>query len=177
MKRLNYLPNLLSSVRITLAPAMLGAAYSNAKIGFAVLLATGLVTDAVDGSLARRWRAESELGRRLDRWGDGLTMIMAATGVFFLWPHIVEQQWEWVLVALAGYALVGLQRWSLPAHAKSRPPWWVKALSFAVPVSLVPLVLGTAAWPFHVAAVVQVALGLWKAAGVIGRPAAAPAGS
>ncbi|HYD83996.1 MAG TPA: CDP-alcohol phosphatidyltransferase family protein, partial [Opitutus sp.] len=60
MRRFSYLPNLLSSLRIALAPAMLGAAYSNAKIGFAVLLAAVLVTDVVDGFLARRWRAVSE---------------------------------------------------------------------------------------------------------------------
>ncbi len=174
MRRLPYLPNLLSSLRIALAPAMLGAAYSNAKIGFAVLLAGVLLTDLFDGVLARRWRAESELGRRLDRWGDGLAMVMGATGVFFLWPEVAEREWRWMLLALAGYGLIGVQRALLPAEAKSRPSWIFKLLSLAVPVSLVPLILEASPWPFRVAAGLQAIAGIWKLSGRIGRQVETP---
>jgi hypothetical protein len=106
MMRVNipsYLPNLLSSLRITLAPAMLGAAYSNSKVGFIVLLVMALVTDALDGTLARRLGVASVVGQRLDRWGDGLTAVCGACGVAFLWLEIVEREWVWSLVALFGY--------------------------------------------------------------------------
>lgn len=169
VRKLAYLPNLLSSLRIALAPAMLGAAYSNGKAGFTVLLSAALLTDIVDGPLARRWRVESALGRRLDRWGDGLTMTMGATGVFFLWPHPMEREWPWALLALTGYGMMGLQRLILPATAKSRPRWPAKVASLAMPISLVPLILEIAVWPFQAAAVLQVVRGAWKLLGMFER--------
>lgn len=146
---------------------MLGAAYSNAKIGFAVLLGTVLTTDLVDGFLARRWRAVSELGARLDRWGDGLTASLGAVGVFFLWPHAIEREWPWAWCAAGGYLLIGLQRWMQPPVAKNYPRWPAKVLGLALPLSLVPLIQGWAAWPFQGAAALQAAVGLWKLVGAV----------
>lgn len=169
MRPLSYLPNLLSSLRIALAPAMLGAAYSNSKEGFAVLLAVTVATDLVDGVFARAWGAESELGRRLDRWGDGLTASLGAVGVFFLWPHVLEREWPWALAAAGGYLMIGLQRWIQPATANSYSRWPAKVLGLAPPLSLVPLMQGWAEWPFQAAAVVQAGIGAWKLMGAIGR--------
>ena len=158
----SYVPNLLSSLRTVLAPAILAAAYSNSKIGFTLLLGVALMTDLLDGVLARAWKAETALGRRLDRWGDGLTMVLGAIGVSFLWPDIVERETGWVLVALTGYVLVGLHRFLQPASAASHPSWVAKVLGLLVPVSLVPLLTGWEALPFHLAAVTHAAVGLQK---------------
>lgn len=160
MRELNYLPNLLSSLRITLAPAMLGAAYSNAKIGFPVLLAAAMVTDIFDGWLARRWRVESELGRQLDHWGDLLTVSFGALGVYFLWPQVVEAEWRWVLAAVAGYGLSGLRRVFVPAgNPKERPRFALELCCWIVPATLVPLIAGWTPWPFRIAAGLQLAMG------------------
>lgn len=170
-----YLPNLLSSLRIALAPAILGAAYSNSKPGFVVLLAVSLVSDTLDGWLARRWNVTSAVGQRLDRWGDGLTLIVGTLGVCFLWLEIVEREWHWGLIAVAGYLMCGLQRLIEPAVERSRPGWVGRLCGWALPLSLVPLLMGQAAWPFQAAAVLQAALGGWKLASA--RRAAAPAGA
>lgn len=170
---LPYLPNLLSSLRIVLAPAILGAAYSNSHVGFVILLSVALVSDTLDGWFARRWRVTSAIGQRLDRWGDGLTLAVGSLGVTFLWLEIVEREWDWMLVALAGYLMCGVQRLVEPAREHSAPGWFGRICGWAVPLSLVPLVLGYAAWPFQGAAVLQAALGGWKLAGVP-RPARSP---
>lgn len=162
MRTYSYLPNLLSSLRIVLAPAMLAAAYANSKIGFLVLLSAALLTDLMDGVIARAWKAETALGRRLDRWGDGLTMILGAVGIVFLWLDIVEREQGWVLVALGGYGLIGLHRWLQPATAMSRPRGWQKLAGLIVPVSLIPLLTNWDALPFHVAAAAHAAVGLQK---------------
>lgn len=162
MTRPTYLPNLLSSLRIALAPAMLAAAYSNSKVGFSVLLGAALVSDAVDGVIARRWRAQTELGARLDRWGDGLTAGLAVVGVYFLWPQLVEREWRWVLLAIAGYALTGFSRLLHPASAAARPASFAKALTWVLPISLWPLVQEIAAWPFQAGAALQFAIGLGR---------------
>jgi len=157
-----YLPNLLSSLRIVLAPALFGAAYSNSRIGFAIVLGFALATDAFDGYFARRSHAESELGKRLDRWGDGLTTSMAAVGVALIWPQIVSREWPWVTVALVGYLAIGLQRLLEAPRVVTYPTWWAKLFGLVVPLTLVPLLAGWEAWPFHVAAVLQALAGLAK---------------
>lgn len=149
-------------MRIALAPGMLGAAYSNSKLGFTILLGVALITDALDGFLARRWRAESRVGRRLDYWGDAITMSLGALGLFFLWPEPVEQEWIWVLVAVAGYMALGVDRlWRRPDQMKP-PAWWRRILSLALPLSLIPLILGWSPWAFRVASVLQVLLAVSK---------------
>jgi len=153
---------LLSSLRIVLAPAILAAAYANSKVGFTVLLAVALITDWLDGAFARAWDAETALGRRLDRWGDGLTMMLAAIGISFLWLDVVERESAWVLVTLMGYAFIGLHRFLQPASARSHPCWMAKGLGLLMPVSLVPLIAGWETLPFHMAAAIHTAVGLQK---------------
>jgi CDP-diacylglycerol--glycerol-3-phosphate 3-phosphatidyltransferase len=159
MRRVNYLPNLLSSVRIALAPAMLGAAYSNAKTGFAVLLAIAMATDVLDGFLARQWRVESEIGRKLDHWGDMLTVSLGAMGVYFLWPQVIEAEWQWALAAFAGYALSGLRRIVQAEDKRERPNVFLKVGCWLVPAALISLIAGWTPWPFRAAALIQLAFG------------------
>jgi len=159
--RYSYLPNLLSCSRIVLAPAILAAASSNSSLGFWLLLGIALGSDFADGLIARRWHAETVLGARLDRWGDGLTMIAASVGVEFLWPEVIDAEWTSVLIALAGYLLIGVRLALLPADFVSRPKWYASAVSWFVPLSLVPLLMAGNPWPFRYAAVVH-----WIVAGV-----------
>ena len=135
-------------------------------------MGVALASDAVDGVIARRWRAETELGAELDRWGDGLTACLGCVGVYFLWPDLVEREWRWALLAIAGYSLTGLSRLLYPAGKHVRPSWTAKVLTWALPFSLWPLVQGIAAWPAQGAAALQFAVGLgrvvWSRRGAAG---------
>lgn len=155
MRPLHYLPNLLSSLRIALAPGMLGAAYSNSKTGFLILLGVALVTDVLDGWFARRWNAATEIGRRLDHWGDALTTCLGALGIYFLWPAHVESEWQWALLALLAYLALGVDRLIRRPDCECNPSWWEKALAMVLPLSLVPLIIGWSPWGFRIAAVFQ----------------------
>ena len=160
MRSLSYLPNLLSSLRISLAPGMLGAAYSNSKAGFVLLMGVALLTDALDGLLARRWHAKSEIGRRLDHWGDALTMTLGALGVYFLWPVRIEAEWQAALLALVGYAVLGIDRlWRRP-DVERTPNAWGRISALAVPISLILLIIDWSPWPFRAAATLQALIAL-----------------
>ena len=135
---------------------MLGAAYSNSKTGFLILLGVALVTDVLDGFFARRWNAASEIGRRLDHWGDALTTSLAALGVYFLWPAHIESEWPWALVVLLAYLALGIDRLIRRPDCECNPSWWEKALTMVLPLSLVPLIIGWSPWGFRIAAVLQV---------------------
>jgi len=139
---------------------MLGAAYSNSKAGFVLLMGVALLTDALDGLLARRWDAKSEIGRRLDHWGDALTMTLGALGVYFLWPVRIEAEWQAALLALVGYAVLGIDRlWRRPDLERT-PNAWGRISALAVPISLILLIIDWSPWPFRAAATLQALIAL-----------------
>ena len=100
------LPNLLSGARIALMPAVLSTAIGGSRRWFVVLLVTALLTDALDGFLARRLNAYSDLGRKLDSAADYLTMITGIAGIAMLWPDIMRRELPWVVAGLAAFFAV-----------------------------------------------------------------------
>jgi len=92
------IPNCLSASRLGLVPVLLYLAYYGYGDAFLILLAGSLLTDGLDGYLARRWNQTSELGARLDSWGDLFTYSAMLLGLFLLWPNVFQQQkWFFVL--------------------------------------------------------------------------------
>ena len=72
------IPNLLSSFRLLAAPILLIIAKQNRPKLFLALLAVSLLTDTIDGFIARRYKVTSTTGTRLDSWGDFVTFITIA---------------------------------------------------------------------------------------------------
>jgi CDP-diacylglycerol--glycerol-3-phosphate 3-phosphatidyltransferase len=83
---------------------------------FRWLLVISFVTDALDGFLARQFKAKSILGARFDSISDDLTVLAAIIGLFVFQPQFMRD--EWLLIALlvliffiqTGYALVKYQK-------------------------------------------------------------------
>lgn len=145
-----HLPNLLSALRIALMPAVLMTAIGGSRRGFVVLLIASLLTDALDGFLARRLNAQSELGRKLDSFADYLTMITGTAGIALLWPAIMQRELAWVatgLVAFFAVVVFGLVRLG---RAPCYHTWASKVLAVACGLSIIPLLLEWSATPFHV---------------------------
>jgi len=159
MKR--RLPNLLSALRLALAPVMvIEAAAGGSRTWFFILFGTALVTDAFDGFLARRFHAVTDLGRRLDSWGDYVMTAAAVTGIWLLWPEVVRREWPWFVTTVMGcFAIViyGLLRWRrvLGYHTVL-----AKAMVFVLPLAVIVLLAGRSAAPFHAAVFLQVLCGL-----------------
>jgi phosphatidylglycerophosphate synthase len=155
---LKKLPNLLSLLRLALlTPAMVAVAWAGgSRPWFLALFAAALLTDALDGFLARRLGAQSDLGRKLDSWGDYTMTAAAAAGVWRLWPEVMREEWPWFVTTLVGcFAIVayGLVRWGrvLGYHT-----WLAKAMAVVLPLAVVVLLAGWSAGPFHAAVVLQV---------------------
>jgi phosphatidylglycerophosphate synthase len=155
------IPNLLSLLRLACAPVMLAVAWvGGSRIVFLALLGVMLLTDALDGFLARRWGAESDLGRRLDSWGDYAGTSVTVLGIWRLWPAVMCEEWPWFAVTVAGcFAIVayGLIRWGrvLGYHT-----WLAKGMAIVLPPTVLVLLAGGPAWPFHLAVSLLVLCGL-----------------
>lgn len=113
----------------------------------------GLLSDLLDGVLARRLGQESELGARLDQWGDFALWISLAVGALWLWPEIVRRE--------AAYAVLGIACLLLPtaiAYAKYRSvPGYhtrlAKLTSVLMGIGVALLLIFDLAWPFRIAAI------------------------
>jgi cardiolipin synthase (CMP-forming) len=87
------IPNMLSFYRILAFPVILFFILTERETLFAIFLIINLVTDVLDGMLARMLKQETEFGARLDSMADNLTYLLAFAGVFvFKWdeflPHL-----------------------------------------------------------------------------------------
>ncbi|MBS0394262.1 MAG: CDP-alcohol phosphatidyltransferase family protein [Proteobacteria bacterium] len=98
---LRQLPNAVSAARIASAPVLGYLAASGAARAFAWLLVGALVSDVLDGQLARRFGIVSRLGAQLDSLGDALLFFVAVAGVLAFHPELPREH------ALAALLLVG----------------------------------------------------------------------
>lgn len=73
------IPNLLSGLRLVAAPFMLYLSWMGFRVTFLVLLVFALLSDAIDGFIARRLNIKSDIGARLDSWGDLATYLTVPT--------------------------------------------------------------------------------------------------
>lgn len=149
------LPNLLSGTRIALMPGLLLAALMGSRLWFAILLGICLLTDALDGYLARRLNAYSDLGRKLDSAADYVALITSVAGIALLWPELMHRELPWVTAGLCGFFAVLVYGFARFGRALGYHTWATKILAIAMAMSLVPLLAEIDARPFHVLVVLQ----------------------
>lgn len=100
-KRLT-IPNALSAYRILALPFIAWTIAAGNKYAYITLLSVNLVTDILDGFIARRLNLTTEFGARLDSLADMGTYSMAFAGMIVLERAFVEAH------ATEFYALTGL---------------------------------------------------------------------
>lgn len=149
-------PNLLSGTRIVLMPAVLMAAIAGSKPWFVLLLAASLTTDALDGFLARRLNAFSDFGRKLDSAADYLTLMTGLAGIALLWPESVRRELPWIATGLAAFFGVIVFGFIRLGRAPCYHTWGAKIGVIGCSLSMIPLLSGWSAVPFHVMIGLQV---------------------
>jgi len=167
-------PNLLSASRIAAAPMLLALAWQAPQPLFLAAMALAQLSDFLDGWLARRWDARSELGARLDCAGDACTWAVGIAGVCRFYPDMVAGPRAWalglfVLLYLARFALARrrLGEWIAPL------PLRLGAVNFRTQCVLIAVV---AVAPAHAAPmlVLSWAVGLAESIEYLGRGLARP---
>ena len=99
-----YVINGITLYRIVTAPLLLVLLFLKQYDLFKWLLAVSFFTDLIDGFLARKYKVTSILGTKLDSIGDDLTVAVAVTGLFVIFPEFIRQQ-KWVFIILLGLFL------------------------------------------------------------------------
>ena len=99
------IPNLLSIFRIVAAPFLLLTGWFEKPTLFFILFGLMLLSDALDGIIARVLNQTSELGARLDSYGDIVTYLTTPIAAWWLWPELVKSEMNYILAAIIIYVL------------------------------------------------------------------------
>lgn len=93
------IPNALSAYRILAFPVICYALFADNDRLFIILLSVNLVTDILDGFIARRFNMQTEFGARLDSIADIGTYICAFSGMcYFYFDFISEHRFGFILM-------------------------------------------------------------------------------
>lgn len=87
-------PNFISLYRLLAFPVILYMALAGVEQWFVILLCISLVSDVLDGNIARYFNLQTNFGAALDNLADICTYAMALLGLFlFKWTEIEPHVW------------------------------------------------------------------------------------
>lgn len=81
-KSLFNVPNILSAYRLCAAPILVLSLWYRAENVFITLIILNLLTDILDGLIARAFLLQSDFGAKLDSYGDITTYFLSIAGIF-----------------------------------------------------------------------------------------------
>lgn len=146
------LPNLVSFIRILLAPVLFYFALTQQPNWFIGVLLFAEFTDVLDGFLARKLNQITSMGSHLDSWGDFVIYTTIAICAWILWPDILQREMAYFIIIVLSFTLPAIIGY-LKFHAFTSYHTWSVKLAVAITVvSYILLFTGLLDWPFRVAA-------------------------
>jgi CDP-diacylglycerol--glycerol-3-phosphate 3-phosphatidyltransferase len=145
------IPNLLSLFRILAAPFLILAGYLQMQIVFFSLFALMFLSDALDGIIARALNQTSELGARLDSYGDIVTYLSAPLAIWFLWPEIIKEESFYIVAAIFLFILPAFFAFLKFGKLASYHTWVTKVSAVLMSTGLGVLVFFKNPFLFHIA--------------------------
>ena len=142
--RIFTVANAVSVVRLMAIPVFLWLVIEDRLLIAFVLLVVAVLTDFVDGMIARRMNEITKLGQFLDPFAD--RVFIAATVVALAIQAVVP--WWFVIAVMLRDALLGIGGVVMARYGAATLPvkWWGKVATFAMLVVL-PLFLLGAVFP------------------------------
>jgi phosphatidylglycerophosphate synthase len=152
------IPTALTIFRLLSAPVLMVLAYMGRELYFLWLAIAALLSDVLDGALARRLGASSETGRLLDSWADLLIAMVSFAGATLLWPDTMREEAGYFALVLA--ALVIPNAWGLLRFRRLLGYHTIsaKASGVLLAVGAVALFIGLTPIPFRLAALIELAV-------------------
>ena len=111
-------PNILSFYRLSISPVILYFALSGQEKLFAVFLCISLVSDILDGNIARLFKLQTRFGASLDNLADMCTYALAFIGMFrFHGTEILPHLWIFLIftgILIASYIVAFVRFKKIP---------------------------------------------------------------
>ncbi len=112
--RAAHIPNIISMLRIASVPVLLVLAWQYERQWFGWLVTAALISDILDGAIARGFGFVSRLGMLLDSTADLLLFFVSVFGLWRLFPEVVHEHARVLLVTILvwlGTDLAGFLRY------------------------------------------------------------------
>lgn len=106
--RLRYIPHALCVLRVLLVPVIYYAAWQRDAPLFAVLVLLAILTDVMDGPLARHFGTADRFGANLDSAADFTFYVSLPVWTYLFQPEVVVGQLPIILVLGTLYVAVNL---------------------------------------------------------------------
>ena len=152
----SIIPNILSGFRIVATPFLLYFAWQGYRNIFLGLLLISLLSDAIDGYIARKLNVTSKIGTKLDSWGDMVTYLTVPICAWWLWPEILKKEVIFVFIVIGSYVIplvAGLIKFrNIPSYHT----WGAKIAAVIMSVAVLIMFITGITWPFRFAAIIQV---------------------
>jgi len=146
------LPNLVSLIRILMAPVLFYFAFTQQPYWFIGVLLFAEFTDVLDGFLARTLNQITQMGSHLDSWGDFVIYSTIAICAWILWPEILQRELLYFVVIVSCFVLPALIGFIKFHRFTSYHTWSVKLAVAVTIIAYLLLFSGLLDWPFRVAA-------------------------
>ena len=143
------LPNLVSLIRILMAPVLFYLAFTQQPYWFIGVLLFAVSTDVLDGFLARILNQITPMGSRLDSWGDFIIYSTMAICAWILWPNIILREKLYFIIIVLSFTLPVLIGFIKFHTVSSYHTWSVKLAVAITVISYILLFTGLLDWPFR----------------------------
>lgn len=145
------IPNGLSFFRIIAAPFLLLTGWFEMPSLFFILFGLMLLSDVLDGFIARILDQTSELGARLDSYGDILTYLATLLAAWWLWPDLIKAELHYIITAVIVYILPAFFALVKFGKLASYHTWITKISAVLMSAGVVMLLGFENALLFHIA--------------------------
>jgi CDP-diacylglycerol--glycerol-3-phosphate 3-phosphatidyltransferase len=150
-------PNLLSGARLLAVPVLIVLASQHEDRAFSWLLVAALLTDILDGLVARLFDAVTPLGAMLDSVADTLVLLTGAYGIWALHPEVLRDEWQPIAAILLFWGIETVAAWMRYGRLSSFHTYLSKVTANVLGIFLgVLFVFGFYPWMLYLAAVVSV---------------------
>ncbi len=150
------IPNVLSLSRIAMAPFLLVSSYYGSEMLFFTFFSLMLISDVLDGYIARKLHQCSKMGSKLDSIGDYVTYISVPFATWWLWPEIIREEAVYIAVAFTLFLVPGIIARVKFGQMVAYHTWITKIAAVLVSVGLVLLLFTKDNTVFHISVYVLV---------------------
>src|SRR5260221_6539628 len=143
-------PIFLSCPRLALVPVLLSLAWTGHGKAFLYCFIISLLTDLMDGLLARRLNLTTEIGARLDSWADFMTYLALPFCGWWLRPEVIKEERVWLTLGIGCYlaaTIIGFLRFR---RLTSYHTWGAKTAAVLVGAAVFVFFADGPGWVFRV---------------------------
>ncbi|MEM9947849.1 MAG: CDP-alcohol phosphatidyltransferase family protein [Cyanobacteria bacterium P01_D01_bin.36] len=146
------IPNILSAYRLLVFPLLILLILQEKTQAFAFMFSLSLVTDILDGWIARTFQLESELGAKLDSWADAVTYIAGFWAIFTLKGQEIGPHASWIFAFAIAWVTLHIAMFAKFGHIIGLHTYAFKITAYLQGACMIALLwFGFWAWLFYLA--------------------------